>query len=71
MATTVVAAAMMTLLRMLMVKFRVMRTVLKFSSVQSMGKMRVGLLSISLLLLKEETSSHSSGNTANTDNRIR
>ena len=56
---------------MLMVKFRVIRTVLKFSSVHWMGRILVGLLSISLLLLKEETSSHSSGKTANTARMIR
>ena len=70
-ATMVVLPAMIRLLRMLMVKFSVIRTVLKFSSVHWMGQILVGLFSISLLLLKAETNSHSSGNTAMMDSRIK
>lgn len=71
MATTVVLPAMIRLLRILMVNFRVNRTVLKFASVHWIGQIFVGLFSISLLLLKAETSSHSSGNTATIDRRIK
>lgn len=55
----------------MIVNFRVNRTVLKFASVHWIGQIFVGLFSISLLLLKAETSSHSSGNTATIDRRIK
>ena len=50
MATTVVLPAMIRLLRILTVNFRVNRTVLKFASVHWIGLIFVGLFSISLLL---------------------
>ena len=56
---------------MLTVKFRVKSTVLKFSKVHSLGKITVGLASISVLLLKADTSSHSRGNTEQTERMVR
>ena len=70
-AITVVHRATIRLFLMFVVKPRVTSTVWKFSSVQSMGRILVGLASISPLDLKAETNSQISGKTLNTDRTMR
>ena len=71
MAITVVHRATIRLFLMLVVKPRVTSTVWKFSRVHSMGRILVGLASISPLDLKAETSSQIRGNMHSTDSTMR